>query len=127
MLSQLLKLNGAMKLTIAAPAGPKLDLARKLEAGDEYVELSRTGPEAQWQYLKEANPHGFDAVVSTSLVTSCRNRMPFPWTRLKLLATKPSSMNQSTMYDEEESCSSMVFMTTALWYIGRQARSFGMR
>jgi D-arabinitol dehydrogenase (NADP+) len=41
MLSQLLKLNGASKVVIAANKGIKMDIAKDLEAGDEYIELDR--------------------------------------------------------------------------------------
>jgi D-arabinitol dehydrogenase (NADP+) len=35
-----------------------MDLAKKLDAGDVYVELSRTNPEEQFKKLKEENPYG---------------------------------------------------------------------
>ena len=41
MLAQLLKLNGASKVVIAANEGIKMDIAKNLEAGDVYVELDR--------------------------------------------------------------------------------------
>ncbi|KAG8898461.1 hypothetical protein FRB99_007428 [Tulasnella sp. 403] len=65
-LAQLLKLNGAVKLIIAAPRGPKLALARKLEIADEYVELERSSSMTQWQKLKQMYPYGFDAVVEAT-------------------------------------------------------------
>ena len=43
-LAQLLKLNGAGKLVVAAPAGPKLELASRL-AADEVVAIDRKNPE----------------------------------------------------------------------------------
>jgi threonine dehydrogenase-like Zn-dependent dehydrogenase len=42
-LAQLLKLNGAMRVVIAANKGIKMDIAKQLEAGDEYIELDRYG------------------------------------------------------------------------------------
>ncbi|KAK5247547.1 N-terminal acetyltransferase A complex catalytic subunit ard1, partial [Exophiala xenobiotica] len=39
-LAQLLRLNGGCKVVIAAPEGLKMDLAKSLDAADEYVELS---------------------------------------------------------------------------------------
>lgn len=45
-------------MTIAAPGGLKMDLAKKLEAGDEYVELSRSNPEEQFEKIKKDNPYG---------------------------------------------------------------------
>lgn len=65
MLAQLLKLNGAVRLVLAAPAGPKLDLAKKLEAADEYIALDRANSAAQLEELKKKNPYGFDAVVGS--------------------------------------------------------------
>jgi D-arabinitol dehydrogenase (NADP+) len=41
MLSQLLKMNGASKVVIAANKGIKMDIAKDIEAGDVYVELDR--------------------------------------------------------------------------------------
>ena len=63
MLAQLLKKNGARRLVIAAPGGSKLDLARKLDIADEYIELDRSNPQVQWDKLRKDNPYGFDAVV----------------------------------------------------------------
>ncbi|KAI5855907.1 chaperonin 10-like protein [Tricharina praecox] len=65
-LAQLLKHNGGSHVVIAAPGGLKLELAKKLGAADEYVELSRSNPEAQFQALKDANPYGFDIVVEAT-------------------------------------------------------------
>lgn len=62
-LAQLLKLNGAMRVVVAANKGIKMDIAKQLEAGDEYVELDRDNPSAQWEELKQKNPYGFDVVV----------------------------------------------------------------
>lgn len=62
-LAQLLKLNGAMRVVIAANKGIKMDIAKQLEAGDEYIELDRENPDAQWEELKKKNPYGFDVVV----------------------------------------------------------------
>ena len=65
-LAQLLRQNGGSHVVIAAPGGLKMDLAKKLGAGDEYVELSRKDPQAQFQKLKEDNPYGFDIVVEAT-------------------------------------------------------------
>ncbi|KAJ7857296.1 chaperonin 10-like protein [Mycena olivaceomarginata] len=51
-LAQLLKLNGASKVVIAANKGVKTEIARTLDAADEYVELDRDAPDAQWAQLK---------------------------------------------------------------------------
>ena len=62
-LAQLLRHNGGSRVVIAAPEGLKMDLAKNLDAADEYISLSRSNPEAQFQQIKEANPYGFDIVV----------------------------------------------------------------
>lgn len=63
-LAQLLKLNGAAKVVIAANKGIKTEIAQQLGAGDEYIELDRENPGQQWEKLKQDNPYGFDVVVS---------------------------------------------------------------
>jgi threonine dehydrogenase-like Zn-dependent dehydrogenase len=65
-LAQLLKQNGAAKVVIAANKGMKMDIARQLEAADEYIELDRKNPEAQWAKIKEDYKYGFDIVVRTA-------------------------------------------------------------
>lgn len=63
-LAQLLKLNGASKVVIAANKGIKTRIAKELEAGDDYIELDRDDPSPQWNKMKEDYKHGFDVVVS---------------------------------------------------------------
>lgn len=70
-LSQLLKLNGALKVTLAANKGIKMDIAKKINAADEYIELDRQDAKAQWAQLKKDNPYGFDIVVEATGVESC--------------------------------------------------------
>ncbi|KAK2742495.1 hypothetical protein FQN57_005386 [Myotisia sp. PD_48] len=65
-LAQMLKQNGGCKVVIAAPEGLKMNLAKSLNAADEYVELSRKDPKAQFDALKAANPYGFDIVVEAT-------------------------------------------------------------
>lgn len=65
-LAQLLKLNGATRVVVAANKGIKTELAKQLEAAHEYVELDRQDPDAQWAQLKKDNPYGFDVVVRAS-------------------------------------------------------------
>ena len=72
-LAQLLKLNGARKVTLAANKGIKTELAKKLDAADEYIELDRQNPEAQWAQLKKDNPYGFDVVVEATGVEKLAN------------------------------------------------------
>jgi D-arabinitol dehydrogenase (NADP+) len=64
-LAQLLKLNGAAKLTVAAPAGPKLDLIARL-AADAVVAIDRKDPEVHRRRLDELSPNGFDYVVEAT-------------------------------------------------------------
>lgn len=72
-LAQLLKLNGAARIVIAANKGIKMDIAKDLDAGDEYIELDRQDPEAQWKKLREDNPYGFDVVVEATGVEKLAN------------------------------------------------------
>jgi D-arabinitol dehydrogenase (NADP+) len=72
-LAQLLKLNGASKVVIAANKGIKMDIAKNLDAGDEYIELDRQNPQAQWAKLKQDNPYGFDVVVEATGVEKLAN------------------------------------------------------
>jgi D-arabinitol dehydrogenase (NADP+) len=62
----MLRLNGGCHVVIAAPEGLKMDLAKSLDAGDVYVELSRKDPSAQFEKLKAENPYGFDIVVEAT-------------------------------------------------------------
>lgn len=68
MLAQLLRQNGGCQVTIAAPKGLKMELAKSLDAADTYIELSRESPEAQFEQLKKDNPYGFD--IGQSIVSS---------------------------------------------------------
>lgn len=70
-LGQLLKRNGAASLTVAAPAGPKLDLAERLCA-DNVVAVDRNDPEAHRRALRQISANGFDYVVeATGAPTMC--------------------------------------------------------
>jgi D-arabinitol dehydrogenase (NADP+) len=66
MLAQLLRLNGASHITLAAPPGPKLDVAQQLGVADTYVELSRIEPEPQYERIKADHSHGFDIVIEAT-------------------------------------------------------------
>ncbi|KAI9885101.1 MAG: hypothetical protein M1823_003112 [Watsoniomyces obsoletus] len=65
-LAQLLRHNGGCHVVIAAPQGLKMDLAKQLDAGDVYVELSRSNPEEQFKKIKDDHPYGFDIVVEAT-------------------------------------------------------------
>ena len=65
-LAQLLKSNGGAHLVLASNQGPKLDLAKKLNCADEYLELDRKDASKQWAGLKTKYPYGFDVVVEAS-------------------------------------------------------------
>jgi D-arabinitol dehydrogenase (NADP+) len=51
-------MGGAGSVTIAANKGIKMDIARKVEAADHYIELERDRDAAkkQWAQIKEENP-----------------------------------------------------------------------
>ncbi|RDW70613.1 zinc-dependent alcohol dehydrogenase family protein [Aspergillus mulundensis] len=65
-LAQLLRLNGGCHVVVCAPEGLKMELAKSLGAGDEYIGLSRQDPSTQFNKLKADNPYGFDIVVEAT-------------------------------------------------------------
>ncbi|KAG8216443.1 hypothetical protein J3R82DRAFT_6549 [Butyriboletus roseoflavus] len=65
-LAQLLKSNGASRVVIAANKGIKTQIAKELGAADEYIELDRNEPAAQWESIQANNPYGFDVVVEAT-------------------------------------------------------------
>ncbi|KXN89139.1 D-arabinitol dehydrogenase 1 [Leucoagaricus sp. SymC.cos] len=65
-LAQLLKLNGATKVVVAANKSIKTQVARDIGAGDVVIELDREHPDQQWRQLKEDHPFGFDVVVEAT-------------------------------------------------------------
>lgn len=69
-MAQLLKLNGASRIVIAANKGIKTNIARQLEVADDYIEIDRDSEDqdSQWAGIKDKYPYGFDAVVSISSV-----------------------------------------------------------
>lgn len=57
-----------IQLTIASQAGPKLDLAKKLQIADSFVTIS-TAPQqtaSDMEALQTSNPYGFDIVVEAT-------------------------------------------------------------
>jgi len=72
-LAQLLKQNGASRVVIAANKGIKMNIAKDLDAADEYIELDRQNPGPQWEKLKADNPYGFDVVVEATGVEKLAN------------------------------------------------------
>ncbi len=64
-LAQLLRINGAASLTVAAPAGPKLELASRLSA-DRVVAIDRNDPEQHRRALRDISANGFDYVVEAT-------------------------------------------------------------
>ena len=75
--AQLLKLNGAGRLVVAAPAGPKLELVSRL-AADEIVAIDRKSPEKHRNRLMELSPTGFDYIVeATGSAAICEDTLQF--------------------------------------------------
>jgi D-arabinitol dehydrogenase (NADP+) len=62
-LAQLLKVNGASNVVIAANKSIKTQVAKDINAGDLVIELDRENPDPQWKQLKKDHPFGFDVVV----------------------------------------------------------------
>lgn len=121
-LAQLLKQNGARRVVIAAPAGMKMELAKKLNAGDEYVELVRGDKEAQakqWAELRKNNP--CELYCGSPCVETDTNRLP--QTTSTSFASAPVSSRWSTTLstgsDEVELCWCTVSTTTTPVSTGR--------
>jgi D-arabinitol dehydrogenase (NADP+) len=65
-LAQLLKLNGASRVTLAANKGIKTKIAGELGFADELIEFDRKDAAAQWDKLRSDNPYGFDVVIEAT-------------------------------------------------------------
>ncbi|KAL1889715.1 hypothetical protein Sste5346_008701 [Sporothrix stenoceras] len=67
-LAQMLRENGGCRTVIAAPAGKKMEVAKSLNAADEFIELPRDkeASVATLAKLKSDNPYGFDIVVEAT-------------------------------------------------------------
>jgi len=65
-MAQLLKLNGASKVVIVANKGIKTEIAKSLQAGDEYIELDRVDPSQQWADLQDRYKRSFDVVIEAT-------------------------------------------------------------
>lgn len=68
-LSQLVRMAGAARVTVAAPTRSKLDLAETFGA-DYTVELDRSDPSSGIAELRSIAPSGFDAVIEATGVVS---------------------------------------------------------
>ena len=76
-LAQLLKLNGAGRLVVAAPAGPKLDLIERL-AADEVAVIDRKTPDQHRGRLRELSPTGFHYIIeATGSASVCEDALQF--------------------------------------------------
>jgi D-arabinitol dehydrogenase (NADP+) len=84
-LAQLVKLNGAARLVVAAPPGKKLDLISRL-AADEVVAMDREDPNVHRKRLQELSPKGFDYVIeATGAALVCEDALRFVRRRGTLL------------------------------------------
>jgi D-arabinitol dehydrogenase (NADP+) len=84
-LAQLVKLNGAARLVVAAPPGRKLDLISRL-AADEVVAMDRQDPEVCRRRIQELSPKGFDCVIeATGAAPVCEEALRFVRRRGTLL------------------------------------------
>ena len=84
-LAQLVKLNGAARLAVAAPPGPKLDLISRL-AADDVVPMDRQNPEVHRKRLQELSPKGFDYVIeATGAAVVCEEALRYVRRRGTLL------------------------------------------
>ena len=62
----MLKKNGGCHVVITTPQGLKMDLAKSLGAGHEYVILSHQDPATQLQVLKSDNSNSFNIVIEAT-------------------------------------------------------------
>lgn len=72
-LSQLLRMAGAARVTVAAPTESKLVLAKKYGA-DHVVQLSRSNPDQGMDELARIAPAGFEAVIEATGSTQLLER-----------------------------------------------------
>jgi len=72
-LAQMMKLGGAASVTLAANKGIKMEIARKVDAADIYIDLDRQNADAQWAQIKKDNPYGFDVVCECTGVEKIVN------------------------------------------------------
>lgn len=63
-------MKGGCHVVVVAPEGLKTELAKKLGAGDVYVELWRKNPSARFERLERENPCGTITFLSQAL--SCQ-------------------------------------------------------
>ena len=84
-LAQLVKLNGAARLVVAAPPGQKLDLISRL-AADQVVPMDRQDSDVHTKRLRELSPNGFDYVIeATGAAPICEEALKFVRRRGTLL------------------------------------------
>lgn len=77
LLAQLLKINGAANLVVAAPAGLKLDLVARL-AADQVIPIIRDDPAHHRRQITAAFPHGFDCVIeATGSTNICQEAIQY--------------------------------------------------
>lgn len=100
-MAQLLRLNGASHITLAANKGIKTQIARDLGVADDYYELDREDPSQQWKEIKEKHPRGFDVVVSMHPVHPFQDVYDLAVGRSRPLARPKLQQMLSTMSDEE--------------------------
>lgn len=74
-LSQLVRMAGAVRVTVAAPTESKLALARAFGA-DDTVQVDRANPSAALARLKSLAPDGFDAIIEATGSTSLLDASP---------------------------------------------------
>lgn len=60
-------MGGAGHITIAANKGIKMDIARKVEAADAYIDLDRQNAKEQWAQIKKDNPCMSNSVAVSAM------------------------------------------------------------
>jgi len=117
-------MGGAGHITIAANKGIKMDIARKVEAADAYIDLDRANADEQWAQIKKDNPCKFEANHISRLSSNVQ-------TASMLLSSAPvlrrSPTTLSTTSPEAVRSLSTVSTPTTRESLGRPPRSSSMR
>jgi threonine dehydrogenase-like Zn-dependent dehydrogenase len=104
MLAQLLKLNGASRVVLAANKGMKMDIARQLDAADEQVEnspFSYLEPTVKLTRNKKGTSISTERMPNPSGLSSRRTTRTASTLSWRPRALRVSSMTPSTMFVEE--------------------------
>jgi len=113
-------MGGAGHITVAAPKGIKMDIARKVEAADAYIDLDRANADEQWAQIKKDNPCKLDLWCMS---TSQTNPQTVSTLSSSALVLRRSQTTLSTTSPEVGLSSFTVFTPTTPVSLGHPPRS----